>query len=153
MAAFSSVRLTTVRKDMSGCQSVRFQVTSLISRLNRALKFFADRPLVLDVAHAEPHSFIAEECTTSKKFHVSGKFGFIMKHNILSIFSRGKTMIKSCYFNVKVTAKTLPEEKDIYRVSSWSQTHTQNFLMENCRSLFQALESLPKSSLSDQMSN
>jgi hypothetical protein len=79
--------------------------------------FSADRPHILDIAHAEIHSFIAEECLTSKKFFVNGKFSYLMKHNITRIFPRAKTIWQNSYFNIRVTPKTLRDEKDIYKVS------------------------------------
>ena len=72
---------------------------------------------MLDIAHAEIHSFIAEECATSKKFLVKGKFGYLLKHNLTRIFPRAKTMIENSYFNIKITRKTLQGERDIYKVS------------------------------------
>ena len=79
---------------------------------------FLDRPLLLDIAHAEIHSFIAEECTTSVKFLVKGKFSYLLKHNLIRMFPRAKTMIENSYFNVKITRKILEDERDIYKVST-----------------------------------
>ena len=74
-----------------------------------------DRPHMQDIVHAEIHSFIAEECATSKKFLVNGKFRYLLKHNLTRIFPRAKTMIENSYFNIKITRKTLQVERDIYK--------------------------------------
>ena len=80
--------------------------------------FFVDRRRKLDIAYADIHSFIAEECLTSKKFLVNGKFSYLMKHNLTRMFPRAKTMIQNSYFNIRVTPKALPDERDIYKVSN-----------------------------------
>lgn len=78
--------------------------------------FFADRPHKLDIAHADIHSFIAEECVTTKKYLVRGKYGYLMKHDVLQMFPKARSMLENSYYNFRVTPKTLPGEKDIYRV-------------------------------------
>ncbi|XP_028391111.1 uncharacterized protein LOC114515981 isoform X2 [Dendronephthya gigantea] len=73
------------------------------------------RPHKPDIAYADSHSFIAEECVTTKKFLVKGKYGSLMKHDILRMFPKAKSMLENCYYNFRVTPKTLPGEKNIYR--------------------------------------
>ena len=72
----------------------------------------------LDILQTEIHSFIAEECSTYRKFLVRGRFGQLMRHNITRMFPGGRKILENSYYNFKVTPKTLPHEKNIYRVST-----------------------------------
>ena len=77
---------------------------------------FIDRPVIQDVAYAGAHSFISQECSTVTKYHVKGKYAFLLRHNISRMFPKAKSVIESSFYNVKFTRKKLESEQNIFKV-------------------------------------
>lgn len=75
-----------------------------------------DHNILPDIAHAGFHSFIQEECSTSTKYLTQGQYASLVRHNISKIFPKLKDIIDSSFFNVKMTRKVLPAERNIYKV-------------------------------------